>query len=125
MFGPWAELMALPEEDFSAKAAILAADVSRRSSNGSSHFNPLVAEGLEEGAVGCGISRADARQMVQAVLAGSAALLADGRDPALLRQQVSSPGGTTIAGLAELERGAVRSHLADAVRAAAARAAEL
>ena len=88
-------------------------------------FVALVAEGLEEGAVGCGISRADARQMVQAVLAGSAALLADGRDPALLRQQVSSPGGTTIAGLAELERGAVRSHLADAVRAAAARAAEL
>jgi pyrroline-5-carboxylate reductase len=85
----------------------------------------LVAEGLEEGAVSAGLSRPQAREMTAAVLAGTAALLADGTDPALLRQRVSSPAGTTIAGLAVLERGAVRAHVADAVLAAAKRASEL
>jgi pyrroline-5-carboxylate reductase len=82
----------------------------------------LVAEGLEDGAVAVGLSRRAAREMVQAVLSGTAALLADGGDPATLRQRVSSPAGSTIEGLAVLERGAVRAHLADAVRAAAAAA---
>jgi pyrroline-5-carboxylate reductase len=85
----------------------------------------LVAEALEEGAVAAGLPRPQAREMVVAVLAGTAALLGDGGDPAALRQRVSSPGGTTVAGVAVLERGAVRAHLADAVRAAAERSAEL
>jgi pyrroline-5-carboxylate reductase len=85
----------------------------------------LMAEGLEEGAVAAGLSRPQAREMTAAVMAGTAALLADGTDPALVRQRVSSPAGATIAGLAVLERGAVRAHVADAVLAAARRAAEL
>jgi len=87
-------------------------------------FVALVAEGLEEGAVAVGLSRADARAMVRAVLAGTASLLDDDGDPAALRQRVTSPAGSTAEGLARLERGAVRAHLADAVRAAAARAAD-
>jgi pyrroline-5-carboxylate reductase len=85
----------------------------------------LVAEGLEEGAVTAGLTRPQARQITAAVMAGTAALLADGTDPALVRQRVSSPAGATIAGLAVLERGAVRAHVADAVVAAARRASEL
>ena len=85
----------------------------------------LVAEGLEEGAVAAGLARPQARELTAAVLAGTAALLADGTDPALLRQRVSSPAGATLAGLAVLERGAVRAHVADAVLAAARRSAEL
>ena len=88
-------------------------------------FIALVAEGLEDGAVAVGFPRDQARRMVQAVIAGSGALLADGTDPADLRQRVSSPAGTTIEGLAVLERGGVRGHVADAVRAAARRAGEL
>ena len=88
-------------------------------------FIALVAEGLEDGAVAVGFPRDQARQMVQAVIAGSGALLADGSDPADLRQRVSSPAGTTIEGIAVLERGGVRGHVADAVRAAARRASEL
>lgn len=88
-------------------------------------FVALVAEGLEDGAVAVGFPRLQARAMVQAVLAGSAALLADGTDPADLRQRVSSPAGTTIEGIGVLERGSVRAHVADAVRAAARRASEL
>jgi pyrroline-5-carboxylate reductase len=85
----------------------------------------LVAEGLEEGGVAAGLGRSQARELTAAVLASTAALLADGTDPALVRQRVSSPAGTTIAGLAVLERGAVRAHIADAVLAAARRAGEL
>ena len=88
-------------------------------------FVALVAEGLEDGAVAIGFARDQARAMVQAILAGTAALLADGTDPADLRQRVSSPAGTTIEGIGVLERGSVRAHVADAVRAAARRAAEL
>lgn len=88
-------------------------------------FVALVAEAMEEGAVGMGLDRAGARRLTQAVIAGTAALLADGGDPAALRHRVSSPGGTTMAGLAVLERGAVRAHIADAVRAAGERAAAL
>ena len=84
-----------------------------------------MAEGLEEGGVAAGLGRPQARELTAAVLAGTAALLADGTDPALLRQRVSSPAGATIAGLAVLERGAVRAHVADAVLAAARRASEL
>lgn len=85
----------------------------------------LVVEALEEGAVAAGLSREQARTMARGVVAGTAALLSDGGDPATLRQRVSSPAGTTVAGIAVLERGAVRSHVADAVVAAARRAAEL
>lgn len=79
----------------------------------------LMAEGLEEGGVRAGLTRAQSRAMGRAVLAGVAALLADGKDPASLRQMVSSPAGTTVEGVAVLERGAVRAHIADAVVAAA------
>jgi pyrroline-5-carboxylate reductase len=88
-------------------------------------FLALVAEGLEDGAVAVGLPRDSARAMVQSILAGTGALLADGTDPADLRQRVSSPAGTTIEGIGVLERGGVRAHMADAVRAAARRAAEL
>lgn len=85
----------------------------------------LVAEGLEEGAVGAGLARPQARLLVAGVFAGTAALLADGTDPATLRQRVSSPAGATVEGVAVLERGAVRAHMADGLRAAARRSAEL
>lgn len=85
----------------------------------------LVAEGLEEGAVGAGLARPQARELVAGVFAGTAALLADGGDPAALRQRVSSPAGATVEGVAVMERGAVRAHVADGLRAAARRSAEL
>lgn len=88
-------------------------------------FAALIAEGMEEGGVAAGLERSQARSMVQAVLAGTGSLLADGGDPAELRRRVSSPGGTTVAGVEVLENGDVRSHVAAAVEAAARRAGEL
>ena len=111
---PLGTVVELPESLFAAATALAGSGPG---------FVALVAEGLEEGAVAAGLSRAAAREMVQGVLAGTAALLADGDDPAALRQRVSSPAGSTVQGVAVLERGAVRAHLADAVRAAAEAAA--
>ena len=58
-------------------------------------------------------------------LALKAAGMAFEEYPVTLRQRVSSPGGTTIEGLQVMEAGAVRAHIAGAVRAAARRAGEL
>ena len=111
------EVVALPESLFPAATALAGSGPG---------FLALIVEAFEDGGVASGLTRDQSRAMARAVLAGTAALLADGDvDPAQLRQQVSSPGGTTIAGLMVLERGSVRAHVADAIVAAARRAAEL
>jgi pyrroline-5-carboxylate reductase len=86
----------------------------------------LVAEALVEGGVLAGLTRPTARALVAQLFVGAGAMLKEtGDEPALLRAAVTSPGGTTAAGLRELERGSVRSSLIEAVAAAAARSKEL
>jgi pyrroline-5-carboxylate reductase len=63
--------------------------------------------------------------LVRQLLTGSAALLAHGEAPADLRAKVTSPGGTTAAGIAVLESLAVPAAFVDAVRAATERGREL
>jgi pyrroline-5-carboxylate reductase len=85
----------------------------------------LVAEALIDAGVLAGLSRANAVDLVTQLMVGSAALLADRGDPAALRAMVTSPGGTTAAGLRALEEAAVRSAFLEAVMAATARSREL
>jgi pyrroline-5-carboxylate reductase len=85
----------------------------------------LVAEALIDAGVLAGLSRGNSEALVAQLMVGSAALLADRGDPAALRAMVTSPGGTTAAGLRALEEHAVRSAFLEAVMAAAARSAEL
>ncbi len=85
----------------------------------------LVAEALIDGAVAAGLARPLAEALTTQLFVGSAALLAARGDPAALRAMVTSPAGTTAAGLQALEAHAVRAAFADAVRAAAARSVEL
>lgn len=83
-------------------------------------------EALADGGLAEGLSKEQALQLAAQTVAGAAALvLQSGLHPALLRDQVTSPGGTTIAGLAALESRAFRSACIEAVRAAAKRAREL
>jgi pyrroline-5-carboxylate reductase len=86
----------------------------------------LVAEALIDAGVLVGLTRPVARQLAVQTLLGSARLLAETTDePATLRAAVTSPGGTTAAGLRALEAGGVRTALLDAVVAAAERSREL
>ena len=89
-------------------------------------FLALVVEALSDGGVKAGLPRPLALALAVETLSGTAALLeATGEHPAQVKDRVSSPGGTTIAGLAVLEQRGVRGALIDAVVAAAARAHEL
>ena len=85
----------------------------------------LVAEALSDAGVVAGLPRATVERMVAQLLVGSAALLAERGDPAGLRAMVTSPGGTTAAGVRVLEDRAVRAAFIEAVQAAAARSREL
>ena len=86
----------------------------------------LVAEALIEAGVLVGLTRDVAGRLVVQTLLGSATLLAQSGDaPESLRAAVTSPGGTTAAGLRELESARVRAALLDAVTAATRRSREL
>lgn len=86
----------------------------------------LVIEALSDGGVACGLPRKLAQDLAVQTVLGTAAMVAGtSAHPAVLREMVTSPGGTTIAGLRELEARAVRSAFIEAVGAAADRAQEL
>ena len=86
----------------------------------------LVAESMAEAGVLAGLSREVAETLAFQTLLGSARLLVEGDDtPAALRTAVTSPGGTTAAGLRELERHGVRGAFLEAVMAATRRSREL
>jgi pyrroline-5-carboxylate reductase len=95
------------------------------SGSGPAYFY-LVVEALIDAGVHQGLSREVSRQLVQGTFEGSAALLAaSGASPEELRAQVTSPGGTTAAGLRMLEGRAVRAAFLEAVSAAAERSRQL
>ena len=104
----------------------------------------LVVEALVDAGVAAGLTRSVATDLVVQTMAGSAAMLLDamggsgsgapagdsrGPDvdttPAQLRATITSPGGTTAAGLGELERAGMRAALAAAVQAAKIRSEQL
>ena len=86
----------------------------------------LVLEALIEGGVAAGLKRETARILAGQALLGAAQMaLASTHSPADLRAAVTSPAGTTAAGLRALEHAGVRSALIEAVLAAAERSREL
>jgi pyrroline-5-carboxylate reductase len=82
----------------------------------------LVAEALVGAGVAVGLTAAVARTLALETIAGAGRLLVEtGQEPAALRAQVTSPGGTTEAGLARLEANGLRRAFAEAVEAATER----
>jgi pyrroline-5-carboxylate reductase len=83
-------------------------------------------EALIDAGVKVGLARPVAQTLALQTVLGSVLLALDGtRHPAELRAMVTSPGGTTIAGLHELEKGAFRALVTNAVEAATNRSSEL
>jgi pyrroline-5-carboxylate reductase len=86
----------------------------------------LVVEALVDAGVAAGLPRRVSRALVRQTVLGSARLLVEsGEEPEFLRAAVTSPGGTTAAGLRVLESRAVRGAFLEAVAAATARSIEL
>lgn len=86
----------------------------------------LFMEALEQAAVQLGLDRAQARRLTLSTAAGAARLaLESGQEPAELRRQVTSPGGTTEQGLQVLDRDGLHGLVQQALSAAARRAREL
>jgi pyrroline-5-carboxylate reductase len=122
-------VLTVPESHLDAVTAV--------SGSGPAYFY-LFVEALVDAAVAGGLSRPVATDLVAQTMAGSAAMLLEridgqrglgaeiaGTIPAQLRAIVTSPGGTTAAGLRELERGGVRAAVAAAVDAAKTRSEQL
>jgi pyrroline-5-carboxylate reductase len=126
-------VLSVPESQLDAVTAV--------SGSGPAYFF-LMVEALVDAGVAAGLSRSVATDLVVQTMAGSAAMLLErldeaqpGGDVAMgtaidttaaqLRATVTSPGGTTAAGLRELERGGLRAAVADAVDAAKRRSEQL
>lgn len=86
----------------------------------------MMIEALSDGGVAAGLPRAVASQMALQTVLGTAQLIEQSRlHPAQLKDRVTSPGGTTIAGVVQLEKAGFRSAVIEAVRAAYRRSQEL
>jgi len=89
-------------------------------------FVSLIIESLADAAVQLGMSRGDAAIMAAQTVLGAGKMAVDtGEHPAVLKNKVTSPGGTTAAGLYELERQGVRAAIIDAIVAATTRSKQL
>lgn len=86
----------------------------------------MIIESLSDGGVNLGLPREVATQLAAQTVKGAAEMvLHSGCHPGQLKDNVTSPGGTTIAGIAELETAAVRGAMMRAVAGAAQRSQEL
>ncbi|MBQ1378235.1 MAG: pyrroline-5-carboxylate reductase [Lachnospiraceae bacterium] len=104
------KLIPLPESQIDAGSAV---------SGCGPAFVCLFAEAMADAAVELGITRKNAYDLAYQTLLGTAKLLLEtGQHPGELKDAVCSPGGTTIAGVMALEKGAFRSTVSDAVRQA-------
>ena len=109
---------------FAVKESLLDA-VTGLSGSGPAYVFQII-EALSDGGVAAGLPRDISTRLAAQTLLGSARMVLEtGLHPGVLKDMVTSPGGTTIEGLHEMEKAGVRAGLMNAVRAAAAKAKQL
>jgi len=117
MFSTVGEVVEVPESLMDAVTGV---------SGSGPAYVALMVEALADGGVASGLPRAIAYQLAIQTVLGAAQLLQETKiHPAELKDRVTSPGGTTIAGITQLERAGFRSAVIEAVRAATQRSQEL
>lgn len=117
MFSSLGKALTVPESYMDAVTAL--------SGSGPAYIY-LVAEAMVDAGVEIGLPREIARSLVVQTMKGAVAMMeASGEHPAVLKDQVTSPGGTTIAGVCELEEHGLRKAFFRAVRRAYERSMEL
>lgn len=120
LFEAVGEVVVLPEEQL---------DVVTGLSGSGPAYVCMIVEALADGAVAAGLPRDVALRLASQTMAGAGKWIKErlhvGEHPAVLREQVTSPGGTTARGLQVLEDRAVRAAFSRAVQAASERAREL
>ncbi len=85
-----------------------------------------LAEAMSEAGISLGLAPEDVKVLVEQTLAGAVQLLKESKDrPGILREKVTSPGGTTEAALRVMEENKVNHHIVSAISAACIRAGEL
>ncbi len=87
-------------------------------------FLALIAEAIADGAVKAGLERHISLQLVQGLFSSTSSLLRHSH-PAIIKDSVMSPAGTTAAGLAKMEENAVRTAMIEAINASYKRSKEL
>ncbi|MFT4201964.1 pyrroline-5-carboxylate reductase [Gordonia sp. (in: high G+C Gram-positive bacteria)] len=111
------KVMVVPESQMDAVTAI--------SGSGPAYVF-LLAESMIDAGVALGLTRAQAAEMAKQTIRGAGAMLTEsGMTSVDLRAAVTSPGGTTAAAIAEMERGGLRATMYAATAAAAAKSAKL
>ncbi len=116
LFNAVGKAMTLPETNIDAATGV---------SGSGPAFLAVILEAMTDGGVLLGLPRQVALDLASQAMLGTARLVqVAGLHPAILKDRVSSPGGTTIAGLQVLEENAARGIMIGAVEAAAKRAAE-
>lgn len=117
LFGASGEVICLPESSMDAVTGL---------SGSGPAFVLLILEAMADGGVAAGLKKQDALVLAAQTILGTAQMVSEMEShPAILRDAVTSPAGTTIAGLRVLENRGVRGALLDAVLSAANRSKEL
>lgn len=116
LFRPLGRTLRMPEAHQDAVTAL--------SGSGPAYMYYVV-EAMTDAAILLGLPRAAAHDLIVQTAVGAAAMLRGGEHPVKLREAVTSPAGTTISAVRELERHRVRAAIADAVEAARDRAREI